>query len=90
MADNLIVSIEFDLEEAANEAGRQWNKKYAKKLEIYMAKIFHSSHIKETTLYPSSGCLITPMVAMRYSFPINSVWVLSNLFRLICSWVKHS
>lgn len=38
------------------------------------------SHIKETTLYPSSGCLITPTVAMQYSFPTNSVWVLSILY----------
>ena len=90
MADNLIFPIGFDLEKAVNEAGQQWDKKYAKKLEVYMAKFFYSFHIKDATLYPSSGCLITPTVAMRYSFPINSVWVLSNLFRLICSWVKHS
>ena len=38
MADNLIFSIGFDLEKAVNEAGQQWDKKYAKKLEDYMAK----------------------------------------------------
>ena len=38
MADNLIFPIGFDLEKAVNEAGQQWDKKYAKKLEDYMAK----------------------------------------------------
>lgn len=38
MADNLIFRIEFDLEKAVNEAGQQWDKKYAKKLEDYINK----------------------------------------------------
>lgn len=38
MADKLIFPIGFDLEKAVNEAGQQWDKKYAKKLEDYMAK----------------------------------------------------
>lgn len=38
MADNLIFPIGFDLEKAVNEAGQQWDKKYAKKLEDYINK----------------------------------------------------
>ena len=38
MADNLIFPIQFDLEKAVNEAGQQWDKKYAKKLEDYINK----------------------------------------------------
>lgn len=38
MADNLIYSIQFDLEKAVNDAGQQWDKKYAKKLEDYINK----------------------------------------------------
>ena len=38
MADNLIFPIGFELEKAVNEAGQQWDKKYAKKLDDYMAK----------------------------------------------------
>lgn len=38
MADNLIYPIWFDLEKAVNEAGQQWDKKYAKRLEDFMAK----------------------------------------------------
>lgn len=38
MADNLIFHIGFDLEKAVNDAGQDWSKKYAKKLEDLMAK----------------------------------------------------
>lgn len=38
MADNLIFPIGFDLEKAVNEAGQQWDKKYAKRLEQLIAK----------------------------------------------------
>lgn len=38
MADNLIFPIQFDLEKAVNDAGQQWDKKYAKKLEDYINK----------------------------------------------------
>lgn len=38
MADDLIFPIGFDLEKAVNEAGQQWDKKYAKKLEDYIGK----------------------------------------------------
>lgn len=38
MADNLIFQIGFDLETAVNEAGQQWDRKYAKKLEDYINK----------------------------------------------------
>lgn len=38
MADNLTFPIQFDLEKAVNEAGQQWDKKYAKKLEDYINK----------------------------------------------------
>lgn len=38
MAENLIFPIQFDLEKAVNEAGQQWDKKYAKKLEDYINK----------------------------------------------------
>lgn len=38
MADSLIFRIGFDLENAINEAGQQWDKKYAKKLEDYINK----------------------------------------------------
>lgn len=38
MADNLIFRIGFDLEKAVNDAGQDWGKKYAKKLEDLMAK----------------------------------------------------
>lgn len=38
MADKLIFPIGFDLEKAVNEAGQQWDKKYAKKLEDYINK----------------------------------------------------
>lgn len=38
MADNLVFPIQFDLEKAVNEAGQQWDKKYAKKLEDYINK----------------------------------------------------
>lgn len=54
MADNLIFPVKFDLEKGVKDAIKDWNDKYAKKLEDYL------SHIKETTLYPSSGYLINP------------------------------
>ena len=38
MADNMIFPIQFDLEKAVNDAGQQWDKKYAKKLEDYINK----------------------------------------------------
>lgn len=38
MENNLIFPIRFDLEKAVNEAGQQWDKKYAKRLEDFMAK----------------------------------------------------
>lgn len=38
MDNNLIFPIGFDLEEAVKNAGQQWDRKYAKKLEDYMAK----------------------------------------------------
>lgn len=38
MADNLTLSIGFDLQKAVEEAGQQWDKKYAKKLEDYINK----------------------------------------------------
>ena len=44
MADNLIFPIGFDLEKAVNEAGQQWDKKYADKLEKLLIK--RPVHIK--------------------------------------------
>ena len=38
MADNLTFPIGFDLQKAVEEAGQQWDKKYAKKLEDYINK----------------------------------------------------
>lgn len=38
MADNLIFPIGFDLEKAVEQAGNDWDKTYAKKLEAYLAK----------------------------------------------------
>lgn len=38
MADDLIFPMHFDLEKAVNEAGQEWDKKYAKKLEDYINK----------------------------------------------------
>lgn len=40
----------------------------------------YHSQMKDTTLYPFSGCLITPTEAIRYSLPTNSVWCLSILY----------
>lgn len=38
MADNLIFQIGFDLQKAVEEAGQEWDKKYAAKLESILAK----------------------------------------------------
>lgn len=38
MADNLIFPIGFDLQKAVEEAGQEWDKKYAAKLESILAK----------------------------------------------------
>lgn len=38
MADNLIFPIRFDLQQAVEKAGQEWDKTYAKKLEAYLAK----------------------------------------------------
>ena len=38
MADNLIFPIGFDLEKAVNEASKEWDSKYAGKLEKMLAK----------------------------------------------------
>lgn len=38
MADNLIFPIGFDLQQAVEKAGKEWDKTYAKRLEIYLAK----------------------------------------------------
>lgn len=76
MPKSLIFPIEFDLQKAVEKVGQDWEKTYTKKLEDY-------SHIKETTLYPCSGCLIIPIVAMRYLFPINASWCSSILYRIL-------
>jgi molybdopterin converting factor small subunit len=44
MADNLIFPIGFDLEKAVTEAGKEWDSKYADKLEKLLAK--HSVTVK--------------------------------------------
>lgn len=38
MADNLIFPIGFDLQQAVEKAGKEWDKTYAKRLETYLAK----------------------------------------------------
>lgn len=38
MADNLVFPIGFDLQQAVEKAGQEWDKTYAKKLEAYLAK----------------------------------------------------